>query len=85
MTEMRRYTVEVEEVRRQTVTFLSDDPEASEVTRVAAAMCKEDGWVHVTFTRRNLESQKVRVEVVGDDVPYEEPYSPTIINDLQGV
>lgn len=85
MTEMRRYTVEIEEVRRQRVTFLSDDPEASEVTRVAAAMCKPEDWEHVAYARKSLESERVRVEVVGEEREPEEPLSPTIINDLQGV
>ena len=85
MTEMRRYTVEIEEVRRQRVTFISDDPEASEVTRVAAAMCKDDRWEHVSYARRGLESERVRVEVLGEEPDREEPLSPTIINDLQGV
>ena len=62
MTDYREYSIEVERIERQTVTFVVDvitDNDA--LTRIALAHCDPDDWSDTEYRRTNLTSKRVRV------------------------
>lgn len=83
-TTARRYTVTIVEERCQTVTFIAEDGDAESVTRMGAAACHPDLWEHTRYARKDLTSERVRIETIADEPDYEPKPMAVAISDLQG-